>query len=554
MNKDRIISRPRLSLLRSHPVEERGADEVPECNSGTSLGVRCLNAIYGQVHSLVFGFGVYISLRSTYPPYRPATSSFTNLLNRHGQRHTARSTVPEEIMFDLRDPEEIMASFSPWKRGHPEYCGPHVIDQHSFWEKFDTHTYASKDLDFDTKRAAMKASPFVVSLVSVSGGKALFMGSGTIVDCEEAIGTHLSTSTILTSASLFRTSAGSDALPDDIEVEVYLSDGTLLNGEVYACDFHYNLALIKIESDAMLQPANLRNLDDSISIHPCEIQNGAGSKSFRLHPHSDLFHLSPGDEVVALGRYFLEPHEIMAAPGKFSLDSVEFDCKELFRANCKISKCGIGGPLINRYGDVIGVNFYDRLCTPFLPINIALKWLEHFKKNRRFCRRWLGMQMTNLFAARLGQLEKIIQKFPNISRGVFVEEVIKGSPAERAGILYGDVIVRCAGNNVGSFLEFCGIIWDKTGKSVKLVVIRATSGVRLKLKLKLDETSPDKFYRWPLPEECRMSVKRIRMGKEKRSCYSTVSAKVQDLAKLHSHSGALRVSECGSSAKTAISE
>ncbi|KAH7865891.1 hypothetical protein Vadar_012741 [Vaccinium darrowii] len=424
-----------------------------------------------------------------------------------------RFTVPEErkMRFDPRNPEEKMASFSPWKRGRPEVWGPRQIVQHSFLEEFDTFTYANMDLDIDTKRAAMKASPFVVSLVSLSGGKPLFMGSGTIVDCEEVNGAHLSTSTILTSASLLRTSAESDALPNDIKVEVYLSDGTLLDGQVYACDFHYNLALIKVESDAMVQPASLRNLDDSISIHPCEIQNGVGSKSFQLRPHSDLFRLFPGDDVVALGRYFEEPHDIMVAPGKFSLDLCEFDCKELFRANCKISKCGIGGPLINRYGEVIGVNFYDLLCTPFLPINIALKWLENFKKNGRFCRRWLGMQMTHLCAARLRQLEKIIQKFPNISKGVLVEEVIEGSPAERAGICEGDVIVRCAGKDVGGFLEFCGIIWDKKKESVKLVVIRSTSGARLKLKVKLEEASPDKFYRWPIPEECRVSVKRVRM-------------------------------------------
>ncbi|KAI8556130.1 hypothetical protein RHMOL_Rhmol05G0228000 [Rhododendron molle] len=352
------------------------------------------------------------------------------------------------MVFDTRDPEEKMASFSPWKRGRPESWGPCQIVRHSFWEEFDTRTYANMDLDIDTKRAATKASPFVVSLVSLSGGKPLFMGSGTIVDCEEANGAHLSTSTILTSASLFRTSAESDALPNDIKVDVYLSDGTLLDGQVYACDFHYNLALVKIESDALLQPASLRNLDDSISIHPCEIQSGTGSESFQLRPHSDLFHLCPGDKVVALGRYFEEPHEIMAAPGKF----------------------------------------------------------------RRFCRHWLGMQMTNLCAARLGQLEKIIQKFPNVSKGVLVEKVMEGSPAERAGILDGDVIVRCARNKVTSFLEFCGIIWDKTaGKSAKLVVIRATSGGRLKLKVKLEETGPDKVYRWPLPEKCMVAVKRVRM-------------------------------------------
>lgn len=116
------------------------------------------------------------------------------------------------------------------------------------------------------------------------------------------------------------------------------------------------------------------------------------------------------------------------------------------------------------------------------------------------------------FREREKRMLKIIQKFPNVSKGVLVEKVIEGSPAERAGILDGDVIVQCARNNVRSFLEFCGIIWDKTaGKSEKLVVIRATSGDRLKLKVKLEETRPDKFYRWPLPEKCMVAVKRVRM-------------------------------------------
>lgn len=118
------------------------------------------------------------------------------------------------------------------------------------------------------------------------------------------------------------------------QVEVYLSDGTLLDGQVYACDFHYNLALVKIESGALLQPASLRNLDDSISIHPCEIQSGTGSESFQLRPHSDLFHLCPGDKVVALGRYFEEPHEIMAAPGKFRYAKMP-TCCDFLKQKCK---------------------------------------------------------------------------------------------------------------------------------------------------------------------------------------------------------------------------
>ncbi|KAG5531161.1 hypothetical protein RHGRI_025950 [Rhododendron griersonianum] len=94
--------------------------------------------------------------------------------------------------------------------------GSHLIIRHSFFEEFDRDIYANMDLDIDTKRAALKVSASVVSLVSLTGGKPFFMGSGTIIESEEVDGTHLST--ILTSASLLRSTPESDALPGDIKV------------------------------------------------------------------------------------------------------------------------------------------------------------------------------------------------------------------------------------------------------------------------------------------------------------------------------------------------
>lgn len=106
-----------------------------------------------------------------------------------------------------------------------------------------------------------------------------------------------------------------------LQVDVHISDGKLFDGQVFAYDFHYNIAIIKIESDAPLPSASLRLLDDSISVDPSEIpcpeDVEEGSESFQLHRHSNLFNLCPGDMVVAIGRYFDKPYELMAAPGKF---------------------------------------------------------------------------------------------------------------------------------------------------------------------------------------------------------------------------------------------
>ncbi|XP_058184461.1 putative protease Do-like 14 [Rhododendron vialii] len=358
----------------------------------------------------------------------------------------------------------------------------------------------SKDIPTEFKGAIVEAAAAVVSLESYHagpGGETMFVGSGTIIGCEDVNGTY--TSTILTSATLLRSSTESNALQDDIEVNVYLADGKSFKGHLSAHDLHFNIAALSITSDVALPTARLRPLDDSISIDPSEIQDEEASRSFQLHRHSDSFKICPGDMVVALGRHCGVTHELWAALGKFSVDCCRFDCRELFRANCRILESGVGGPLINRHGEVIGVNFFDVDCTPFMPINIVSKCLKRFQENRQCCRPWSGMELTNLYAARIGKVEKVFSRF-NISKGVLVEEVIKGSPAKQAGILRGDVIVQCEKKSVQGFLEFCDVIWENVGKSIEVVVVRESSAAHLNLKLFVDETSPDKVNRWPIPE------------------------------------------------------
>ncbi|KAH7852718.1 hypothetical protein Vadar_028299 [Vaccinium darrowii] len=250
-----------------------------------------------------------------------------------------------------------METLSTRKRKRPEKKVRYYFSRHSFSEKFDSQSSANMDLNINTKRAALKASTFVVSLVSRTGGKTLFIGSGAITECEGVNGAYIST--ILTSASLLRSSPELNVVPDDIKVNVYLSDGESFEGQVFACDFHYNIAAIKIKSDEALPMAILRNWDDSTSIDPTGKDKGLGSEYFQLHPHSNLFNLCPGDNVVAVGRYFRKPYDLMAASGKF----------------------------------------------------------------RKFCRPWLGMEMTNLYAASADMLERTVRKFPNISKGVLVKEV-----------------------------------------------------------------------------------------------------------------------------------
>ncbi|XVF57618.1 hypothetical protein PTKIN_Ptkin06aG0219700 [Pterospermum kingtungense] len=115
--------------------------------------------------------------------------------------------------------------------------------------------------------------------------------------------------------------------------------------------------------------------------------------------------------------------------------------------------------------------------------------------HREYDRPWLGMQVIRPFAAEVGELEKIVQKFPNISIGIVVEEVTPESPAAFAGICPNDVIVQFGSKDVQSCLELFEVIWDKVGKRVDLVVLRASNGARLDLSMVVGGINTGPFYR-----------------------------------------------------------
>ncbi|PIA31986.1 hypothetical protein AQUCO_04700097v1 [Aquilegia coerulea] len=148
------------------------------------------------------------------------------------------------------------------------------------------------------------------------------------------------------------------------------------------------------------------------------------------------------------------------------------------------------------------MSFYHETYTPFLPVNIVYKCLEHWDNYGRFTRPWLGIATTNLYAAKAVKLAQILKNFPDIFTGVIVEKVIPESPAASSGILPGDVIIKCAGNIVRSFLQFFVIILDNVGKSVEVMVIRQGKTAPFNLTLVVTEITTDQFYSWPLPEEC----------------------------------------------------
>ncbi|TVU04879.1 hypothetical protein EJB05_48019 [Eragrostis curvula] len=215
--------------------------------------------------------------------------------------------------------------------------GMHLVN--TFEEEFvgDTWCKLGKKVASDTSRS-------VVSLASFKEDQRFFVCTGVIIDCIE------STSRILTSASLIRSSPDENNIAENLKIQVYLPNTLVLTGTLQHYNMEYNVAVISVKGFRCLRTAEFHN----------QVQ------------------IEPKREVVAVGRVF-ESGKLMATSGIVTGEGSKLDCKELMVTTCKITKAGIGGPLIDLDGNFLGMNFYGTKETYFLPRDIILGLMKHFE-------------------------------------------------------------------------------------------------------------------------------------------------------------------------------
>ncbi|XP_077229190.1 trypsin family protein with PDZ domain-containing protein isoform X2 [Tasmannia lanceolata] len=313
--------------------------------------------------------------------------------------------------------------------------------------------------------AAAMVGPAVVNLSVTQGfhgmtlGKSI--GSGTIIDSD---------GTILTCAHVVVDFQSTRSVSKG-KVDVTLQDGRTFEGTVVNADFQSDIAVVKIKSKTPLPAAKL-------------------GSSYKLHP---------GDWVVALGCPLSLQNTITA--GIVScVDRKSSDLglggmrREYLQTDCAINEGNSGGPLVNLDGEVVGVNIMKILAADGLsfavPIDSVAKIIDHFKKNGRVVRPWLGLKMLDLNDMIISQLKERDLSFPNVSKGVLVPMVTPGSPADRSGFRPGDVVIEFEGKPVGSIKEVIDIMGDKVGMPLKVLVKRANNKL-VTLTVVPEEANPD---------------------------------------------------------------
>jgi S1-C subfamily serine protease len=295
------------------------------------------------------------------------------------------------------------------------------------------------------------SSPFNPFGESESSGGGIATGSGILIDKEGHIVTN---NHVIEGAS-------------KVEVKLGSSD-TEHEAEVVGADPATDVALLKV--DAPAGEEHPLSLGDSSKVHV-------------------------GDPVVAIGNPFGLDRTVTAgivsalqrqiqAPNGFSISHV-------IQTDAAINPGNSGGPLIDSAGQVIGINSQiqtggsgdGNVGIGFaVPINTARDVVEQIEEHGKVEHAFIGISGGNITPA----LAKAL-KLP-VEQGVLINEVVKGSPADKAGLeggdteatiegaqvnLGGDIITEVNGSKVNSMEEVVDTVNSAhPGDKMELTVIR----------------------------------------------------------------------------------
>ena len=215
-------------------------------------------------------------------------------------------------------------------------------------------------------------------------------------------------------------------------VLVTLADGTNCEGQVLGTDSITDLALVKINDHIDSSFAPLGNSED----------------------------LEVGDWAIALGTpYGLEKTVTLGIVSSLHRDinSLGFSDKrlDLIQTDAAINPGNSGGPLINAEGQVIGINTLVRSGPGAglgfaIPINLAKKVSDQLLKNGEVIHPYLGVQLVSLnpkIAKEHNEDPNALVQLPERS-GALIQSVIPNSPAEKAGLRRGDLVIAAENTSI----------------------------------------------------------------------------------------------------------
>jgi serine protease Do len=298
-----------------------------------------------------------------------------------------------------------------------------------------------------------RVSPAVVSIVVETFAFDPWTGP---IESEEGIGTGF----IVEESGLIVTNSHVvDSIQGDYSV--VLKDGSTYEVTKIHVDSNSDLAIIEI---------NARNLP-TVDLGDSSVLK-VGQTAIAIGNALGRFQNTVTVGVVSgIARQF-------SASGGFGTPSKTYE--EAIQTDAALNPGNSGGPLLNSSGQVIGINVattYGADNISFaVPVNTLKPLLKSFLEKGRIVRAFLGVEYT--------MITKDIAKLRDFPEGAFIARVVPGSPAARAGIKRGDIIIELddkavdADNSIGKYVS-----QKSVGDEIKVLIDRDSEILSLTIEL-----------------------------------------------------------------------
>jgi serine protease Do len=204
-------------------------------------------------------------------------------------------------------------------------------------------------------------------------------------------------------------------------------------------------------------------------------------------PWGDSARAQVGEYVVAIGNPFQLNQTvtmgIISATGRSNVGIVDYE--DFIQTDAAINPGNSGGALLNTRGELIGINTaiysetggYQGIGFA-VPANLARAVVEQLVSKGRVVRGWIGITKISDVADESG--------LGDAGLGVVVVELLRGSPADRAGVEPGDVVVAVDGRTVQDAAQLRNeLAAARVGTEMRFTIRRA--GRRVEIAIAVEE-------------------------------------------------------------------
>ena len=317
--------------------------------------------------------------------------------------------------------------------------------------------------------AVEKAAPAVVNIsTDVIVERSIFPGLDMFSDLPLALPTQRELAHSLGSGGIFTPDGyiftNAHVLDRATTVTVTLSDGTQYPAKLLSVDPGTDLAVIKIDADKALATLVFGRSDD----------------------------LLVGEQAIAVGNPFGLSNTVttgvISAIHRDVVENGEVVFKDFLQTDTLINPGNSGGPLLNIFGEVIGVNTAMRanaqgigFAIPIDRVKTSLAALMDYRPLRRL---------------RLGF--NVEEKFPTSgpAASLVIGAVEAGGPADKAGMKVGDIITSANGRSVGALVDFMAAMLSLEAENLPVTVTRADKTLDLSITpLAIPKPDPENLAR-----------------------------------------------------------